>query len=63
MIEGLAHKAHRRGVALWLTGASRDILRAFVTHGLRRPLVRYAATIEDAVVKMRNGVGADREAA
>ena len=23
MIEGLAHKAHRRGVALWLTGASR----------------------------------------
>ena len=63
MIEGLAHKAHRRGVTLWLTGASRDIRRAFITHGLRRPLVRYAATIEDAVVSMRNGVGADREAA
>ena len=25
MIEGLAHKAHKRGVALWLTGANRDI--------------------------------------
>ena len=63
MIEGLAHKAHRRGVTLWLTGASRDIRRAFITHGLTRPLVRYAATIEDAVLKMRNGVGAESEAA
>lgn len=49
MIEGLAHKAHSRGVALWLTGASRDIQRVFVTHGLKRPLVHYATTIEDAL--------------
>ncbi|RMF09577.1 MAG: SulP family inorganic anion transporter, partial [Alphaproteobacteria bacterium] len=48
MIESLAHKAHKRGVALWLTGASRDIKRVFVTHGLKRPLVHYANTIEDA---------------
>ncbi|HEX2146064.1 MAG TPA: SulP family inorganic anion transporter, partial [Pseudorhizobium sp.] len=32
MIEGLAHKAHRQGLVLWLTGASRDIRRAFITH-------------------------------
>jgi sulfate permease, SulP family len=63
MIEGLAHKAHRRGVALWLTGASRDIRRAFIMHGLRKPLVRYAATIEDAVASLRNGAGEDRRAA
>lgn len=49
MIEGLAHKAHKRGVALWLTGASRDIQRVFVTHGLKRPLVHYAATVDDAL--------------
>ena len=49
MIEGLAHKAQKRGVALWLTGASRDIQRVFVTHGLKRPLVHYAASIEDAL--------------
>ena len=49
MIEGLAHKAHSRGVALWLTGASRDIQRVFVTHGLKRPLVHYTTTIEDAL--------------
>ncbi len=49
MIEGLAHKAHRRGVALWLTGASRDIRRVFVTHGLKKPLAKHAATIEAAM--------------
>ena len=57
MIEGLAHKAHKRGVALWLTGASRDIRRVFITHGLRKPLVRYAATIEDALLAQVNGQG------
>lgn len=38
MIEGLAHKAQKQGVALWLTGATRDIQRVLVTHGLNRPL-------------------------
>jgi SulP family sulfate permease len=55
MIEGLAHKAHRRGVGLWLTGASRDIRRVFLTHGLRKPLVRYAATVDDAVAALQRG--------
>ncbi|CAM3283582.1 sulfate permease, SulP family [Paracoccus aminovorans] len=58
MIEGLAHKAHRRGVQLWLTGARRDIRRVLLTHGLRRPLARYAATVEDALHR-----GNDKEAA
>ena len=49
MIEGLAHKARKQGVALWLTGASRDIQRVFVTHGLKKPFVNYAATSEDAL--------------
>lgn len=49
MIEGLAHKAHRRGVELWLTGTRRDMRRLLLTHGLRRPLAHYAATVEDAL--------------
>jgi SulP family sulfate permease len=52
MIEGLAHKAHQRGVALWLTGASRDIQRALITHGLKQPIVHYTSTIEDAVAAL-----------
>ena len=63
MIEGLAHKARKRGVALWLTGARRDIRRAFITHGLRKPLVRYAPTIETAVTRLRNETGNGPDAA
>lgn len=63
MIEGLAHKAHKRGVGLWLTGASRDIQRVFVTHALKRPLVHYAASVEDALKSLEDGVDAHEEAA
>lgn len=49
MIEGLAQKAQKRGVELWLTGASRDILRALLTHGLRKPAVHYASTVDEAL--------------
>ncbi len=63
MIEGLAHKAHKRGVALWLTGASRDIQRVFVTHGLKRPLVHYAASIEEALASIADASGDAREVA
>lgn len=54
MIESLAHKAKKRGVALWLTGASRDIRRVFLTHGLKKPLVSYAPTADDAVEATRS---------
>ena len=49
MIEGLAHKAQRQGVTLWLTGASREMRRTLLTHGLRPPLVRYARSIDSAL--------------
>ncbi len=63
MIEGLAHKAHKRGVALWLTGASRDIHRVFVTHGLKRPLVHYAASFDEALASIADASGNAREVA
>lgn len=53
MIEELAHKARKRGVVMWLTGASRDIQRVLVTHDLKRPLVRYAATVDAALAEIR----------
>lgn len=49
MIEGLAHKAQRKGVALWLTSANPDIRRVLLTHGLRPPLLHYAGSIEEAL--------------
>ncbi|PQO24906.1 sodium-independent anion transporter [Rhodobacteraceae bacterium WD3A24] len=49
MIEGLARKARGKGVALWLTGAPRDMRRTLITHGLRPPLCRYGASVEDAL--------------
>jgi SulP family sulfate permease len=63
MIEGLARKAHKRGATLWLTGASRHIRRVFLTHGLKKPLVRYASTVEGAVSAFRSAGRANREAA
>ena len=63
MIEGLAHKARKCDVDLWLTGASRDIRRAFITHGLKRPLVHYAASVDDALAKVRGAPPAPEEAA
>ena len=61
MIEGLARKAHRRGVTLWLTGASRAIRRAFITHGLKRPIVHYAATVEDALAASHGPAAQERQ--
>ena len=63
MIEGLARKAHERGIALWLTGANRDIVRLFLEHGLKKPLVKYVSTVEGAISSFRNGDTAKREAA
>ena len=63
MIEGLAHKAQKQGVALWLTGATRDIQRVFVTHGMKRPLVNYSVSVDEALIRVRNGADGDQEAA
>ena len=63
MIESLAHKAQKQSVTLWLTGATREIQRVFVTHGLKRPLVHYVATVDEALIGVSNGADGDQEAA
>ncbi len=49
MIEGIAHKARKRGVTVWLTGGNREIWRAFLAQGVKKPLVRFARTIDVAL--------------
>ena len=53
MIEGLAHKAGRQGVALYLAGAAAPLRRDLLAHGARPPLVRYAPSIEAALAGAR----------
>ncbi|SDY81093.1 SulP family inorganic anion transporter [Citreimonas salinaria] len=63
MIDGLAHKAQKQGVAVWLTGATRDIQRVFVSHGLKRPLVHFATTVDEALELLREHAATEQEAA
>lgn len=62
MIESLAQKAQRQSVKLWLTGATPEVQRVFVTHGLKRPLVHYVATVDEALIRVVNGADGDQEA-
>ncbi|RST88470.1 SulP family inorganic anion transporter [Aquibium carbonis] len=48
VIEGAARKAHRSGVRFVIAGASMDVRRTLVSHGIRAPDVDYAATLADA---------------
>ncbi len=52
-IEGLAHKAARRGVGVTLTGMSEGVRRELAAQGARRPLVMKAPTIEQALAEIR----------
>ncbi|MBZ9963852.1 SulP family inorganic anion transporter [Mesorhizobium sp. BR1-1-2] len=48
VIEGAAHKARRAGVRFVISGASPQTRRTLINHGLKRPLVTYAASIRAA---------------
>ena len=53
VMEGLAHKAARRNVRLYVSGAREDIRRALGTHGVKPPAVSFAATIDEALAHER----------
>jgi len=53
VMEGLAHKAGRRRVMLFVSGANTDVRRSLLTHGVRPPAVHFAATIDDALTQYR----------
>nr|WP_295837318.1 SulP family inorganic anion transporter [uncultured Azospirillum sp.] len=56
-IEGLAHKAARRGVKVILTGTSHALRQDLFNHGLKPPLVAYERTIEVGLRKLRRSDG------
>jgi SulP family sulfate permease len=53
MIEGLAHKARRKGVTVYLTGTTPALRRELMTHGARPPLLRFAIDIGAALASAR----------
>ncbi|MFT3732059.1 MAG: SulP family inorganic anion transporter [Hyphomicrobium sp.] len=52
-LERFAHKLERAGTKLYLTSASRNVRRTLLSAGLRTPLVRYAASIDEAIALSR----------
>ena len=53
VIESAAHKARRAGVRFIISGASPQIRRTLINHGVKRPLVTYAASISDARAQLK----------
>jgi len=51
VMEGLAHKAEKRGVKLFVSAANTDVRRSLLAHGVRPPGVHFAANIEDALTQ------------
>ncbi|RWP35484.1 MAG: SulP family inorganic anion transporter [Mesorhizobium sp.] len=54
VIESAAHKARRAGVRFIISGASPQTRRLLINHGVKRPLVTYAASIRDARAQLKN---------
>ncbi|MGE0665401.1 MAG: SulP family inorganic anion transporter [Sphingomonadales bacterium] len=50
-IEGLARKASRRGVDVYLSGTSHEVRKDLFAHHVKPPLVRYARNVEGALRK------------
>ena len=55
VMEGLAHKAAKRGVKLFVSAANTDVRRSLLAHGVRPPGVHFAANIEDALTQYGDG--------
>ena len=53
-LEAFVHKLHHAGTAVYFTGARKSVRRTLLLAGLRKPLVRYASTIDDAVDMSRS---------
>ncbi len=52
VLEGAARKARRGGVRFVIAGASPQVRRTLINHGVKRPLVSYAASVGAALVQL-----------
>ena len=53
-LEAFAHKLLKSGTRLYFAGTSQGVRRGLLVAGLKKPLVRYASTVEDAVDHWRS---------
>ena len=54
-LEGFVHKLRHAGTDVYFTSARKNVRRTLLAAGLRKPLVRYASSIEDAVAMSQEG--------
>jgi SulP family sulfate permease len=52
-LESFVHKLRHAGTEVYFTSARKNVRRTLLSAGLRKPLVRYASSIEDAVAMSR----------
>ena len=52
VIESTAHKAKKAGVRFIIAGASPQTRRMLITHGVKRPLVTFAASVKEAKAQL-----------
>ena len=55
-LESFVHKLRYAGTEVYFTSARKNVRRTLLAAGLRKPVVRYASSIEDAVAMSRGGV-------
>ena len=53
-LEGFVHRLQQSGTHVYFAGAGRSVRRTLLIAGLRKPLVRYASTAEDALAHWRS---------
>jgi SulP family sulfate permease len=53
-LEGFVRRLRKSGTCVYFTGADRSVRRMLIGAGLRRPLVRYGASVEGAVEAWRS---------
>jgi SulP family sulfate permease len=53
VLEGLSRKASRGGVRMFVAGASPELRRVLLTHGVRPPVVTYVGDLAEALEAYR----------
>ena len=61
-LEGFVRKANRRGVVVYVAGATRAVRRTLLIHGIRRPRVRFVASVSEAAAEGDARTGRSRPA-
>jgi hypothetical protein len=59
-VEGFVKKLNRAGTTVYFTSTKKNIRRALLRAGLRKPLIRYAVRIADALAAAREEAPAGR---